>query len=500
MHTQNPQETLWNQTIDLDTLGDSPTISDLPDAISERPRFREMGDVEIPEPKKDPVHQRHFAHRNFDKDLFWQDIPAFKNVDEEEFRSWSFQNKYTITKFTKLEELLKDVVDEGFLADVAAGLHHAPMNLRLSPYLLSLIDWDNPIEDPIRIQFLPVASTFEKDHPLLSLDSLHEVEDSPARGLVHRYPDKALFLPLDICPVYCRFCTRSYAIGNDTDTVEKHGYQINSARWQQAFAYIASRPELEDIVVSGGDTYMLSPNKLKEIGETLLEIPHVRRIRIATKGPAVMPMKILTHTEWTETLVGLVDKGRKMHKEVCLHTHFNSENEITRFSKDAMHELFRKGVTVRNQSVMLRGVNDDALHMKRLVRRLSFMGVQPYYVYQHDMVSGVEELRTSLTETQEIERTVRGTTAGFNTPTFVNDVPGGGGKRDLHSFEYYNRETGVSVYRSPSVRKDAAYLYFDPISKLPESGKERWKNPAEHEKMAQEALEHAGMRLEQWVR
>ena len=131
------------------------------------------------------------------------------------------------------------------------------MAMRISPYILSLIDWDNPYEDPLRTQFVPVASTRLPDHPALTLDSLHEQDDSPTPGLVHRYHDKVLFLPLDVCPVYCRFCTRSYAIGTDTDEVEKVDYKPAVARWDRAFAYLASRPEIEDVVVSGGDTYML---------------------------------------------------------------------------------------------------------------------------------------------------------------------------------------------------------------------------------------------------
>jgi lysine 2,3-aminomutase len=131
-------------------------------------------------------------------------------------------------------------VSEEFLDDVERGLGEAPMNVRVTPYLLSLIDWDNPYADPIRIQFLPVASSRQPDHPRLELDSLHEQDDSPTPGLVHRYPDKALFLPLDVCPVYCRFCTRSYAIGGSTDTVEKGGYKPGNQRWQAAFAYLWS--------------------------------------------------------------------------------------------------------------------------------------------------------------------------------------------------------------------------------------------------------------------
>jgi len=206
-----------------------------------------------------------------------------------------------------------------------------------------------------------------------------------------------------------------------------------------------------------------------------------------------MPMKVLSDGEWTDTLVDLVNIGRRRHKEVCLHTHFNSTREITDITRRAMNLLFERGVKVRNQAVMVRGVNDDPDEMVHLVRKLSWMNVQPYYVYQHDMVKGVEELRTRVVTTLEVERAVRGSTAGFNTPTFVNDVPGGGGKRDVHSYDHYDEITGVSVYRSPSVDLDKVYLYFDPISLLPEEGIERWNDPREHEAIVDEAIKAAGL-------
>ena len=162
---------------------------------------------------------------------------------------------------------------------------------------------------------------------------------------MHRYVDKALFLPLNTCPVYCRFCTRSYAIGPDTES----GRQ--SARWprrpnsgKMRSQYIAARPELEDIVISGGDTYQLAPKNIELIGNALLDIPHVRRMRFATKGPAIMPMKIITHTEWLDAITAIVDRGRKMGKEVVLHTHFNAPEEITWITQWAMRILFERGI------------------------------------------------------------------------------------------------------------------------------------------------------------
>jgi lysine 2,3-aminomutase len=247
-------------------------------------------------------------------------------------------------------------------------------------------------------------------------------------------------------------------------------------------------------VLSGGDAYALKAEQLRFLGDALLDIPHVRRIRVASKGPAVMPQKLLTDDAWFSALVGLVVRGRGMHKQVVLHTHFNHPNEITEITQLAMNRLFEHGVTVRNQTVLQRGVNDDAPTMTLLLRRLGYVNVQPYYVYQHDLVRGVDDLRTSVRVTMELEKAVRGATAGFNTPTFVVDAPGGGGKRQVHSADYYDEVTGVSVYRAPAVKPGKAFLYFDPLHALPEAGRARWANPAEHGAIVAEALAAADQR------
>jgi len=357
--------------------------------------------------------------------------------------------------------------------------------------LLSLIDWNEPYGDPIRTQFLPVASQQEPNHPELRLDSLHERKDSPVPGLTHRYPDKALFLPLDSCPVYCRFCTRSYAIGGDTELVEKDKLSPRTQRWEDAFMYIASRPELEDIVISGGDTYNLKAEHIEMIGQRLLHLPNIRRIRYATKGLCVMPQKILSDSAWTDALTRVVELGRKLHKDVVVHTHFNHPGEITGITQEAMNRLTERGITVRCQTVLQHGVNDDAATMQLLVRRLSYVNIHPYYVYFHDLVPGVEDLRTSLHAGLAIEKHVRGHTAGFNTPAFVVDTMGGGGKRDAHSHEYYNRETGIAVFTSPSVKPGVNFLYFDPLRTLDDEQQARWQVAGERRRMIDEALEAA---------
>jgi len=441
---------------------------------------------------KPPIDPGELEHRNLVQGEFWRNIPAYREVDEATFLDHIWQARHSVKNADELFETIKGLADPSFIADAREGFHRAPMSVRVSPYAIASIDWTKPYSDPIRTQFIPVGSKLLKDHPRLTLDSLHELDDSPVPGLTHRYFDKALFLPLSTCPVYCRFCTRSYAIGLDTETVDKVPLAKTPREWQAAFDYIASRPELEDVVISGGDTYQLPAKNLRLIGDALLDIPHIKRMRFATKGPAVMPMKILSDTDWVDALTHVVERGRKAGKDVVLHTHFNSPNEITWITEKAIQVLFERGIVVRNQSVLIRGVNDTPETMQLLTRRLSYINVHPYYVYMHDMVKGVEDLRTTIQASCDIEKFVRGSTAGYNTPLFICDAPGGGGKRDVHSFEYYDRENGIAVYSAPSVKEGEFFLYFDPIDQLSPEARRRWEIPLVQEEMIAEALARAG--------
>jgi len=448
---------------------------------------------------KPPVGREFFEFKDLRQGEFWRHVPAYKDVDEQKFLDHLWQQQHSVKTPEELLATIESLASPEFIADARAGFAHAPMAVRVSPYAIALIDWTDPYADPIRRQFIPTKSTFLPDHPRLVLDSLHEQADSPVPGLVHRYVDKALFLPLAVCPVYCRFCTRSYAIGPDTEEVDKVELARTPKQWQDVFAYIASRPELEDIVISGGDVYQLPPKNVELIGNALLDIPHVRRMRFATKGPAIMPMKLLTDTAWVDALTRVVDRGRSMGKDVVLHTHFNAPEEITWITQKALALLFERGIFVRNQSVLIRGVNDVPERMQLLVKRLSYVNVHPYYVYMHDMVKGVEDLRTTVQTAVDVEKFVRGSTAGFNSPTFVCDAPGGGGKRDVHSFEYYDRENGIAVYAAPSVKPGKAFMYFDPIDRLSPGAQARWAVKELQDGMIHEALRKAGAGDEQLV-
>ncbi len=436
---------------------------------------------------KAAVSGERLRYRDMDEGEFWRKIPSYKDIDKETFLDYRWQGKHSITRIDKLLEAIAGVAPPEFIADAGQGFLRSPMSVRVSPYLLSLIDWNDPYRDPLRRQFIPLHSQLLPDHPELTLDSLHEQEDAPVPGLTHRYPDKALFLALDTCPVYCRFCTRSYAVGLDTDLVDKVHLNADSARWEQIFAYIATRPELEDIVLSGGDVYNLPARQIRLLGERLLNLPNIRRLRFATKGPAVMPQKLLTDHEWTKALCEVVALGRKLRKDVVLHTHFNHPREVTWITQEALGRLTEQGVFIRNQSVLQRGVNDDVATMKLLVKRLGYVNVHPYYVYVHDLVKGVEDLRTTLQVAIDLEKAVRGVTAGFNSPTFVVDTLGGGGKRDAHSYDFYDRDSGIAVYSSPNVDLEKQFFFFDPIAGLDDKFQARWADPVERERMKAKA-------------
>ena len=425
----------------------------------------------------------------FRNDEFWRKIPLWADVDCKTFIDHRWQEKNAITNHKKLLNTIQDLVSTDFLEDAKEGFQRAPMATRITPYLLSLMNWDNPAECPIRKQFLTLASHLQPDHPMLRFDSLNEQKDSPVKGLTHRYEDKVLFLALDTCPVYCRYCTRAYAVGNSTAAAEKVSIKASRDRWGDIFEYLRTHKEVRDVVISGGDSFRLKASQIKELGENLLKIEHIRRFRFATKGLAIMPMKILTDNDWTDAVCDIVDKARQQYKEVCIHTHFNHSSEITEITQDAMNLLFSRGVKVRNQSVFQNGVNDTVESMVSLVKDLSHINVQPYYVYVHDLTGGTEDMRTSVQTAIKVEKSVRGITAGFNTPLFVVDAPGGGGKRDAHSYEWYDKYSGISVWEAPMVKPDQKFLYFDPLHSLQEDAKMAWMNKTAREDMIQHALQ-----------
>lgn len=400
----------------------------------------------------------------------------YASTSKEEFLNHNWQDKNSIIRIEQLEAVIRDAAPAGVVSEIRDGLKKVGMSIRLNPYMMDLVDWQNAETDPIRRQFLPMISELEPDHPCMSVDSLEERNTSPAPNLVHRYPDKVLFLVTSVCPVYCQYCTRSYAVGQDTATLRKDN--VTSANgWTAALEYIRSNPSIEDVVVSGGDIARLKPANIKALGHALLDIEHVRRIRFATKSVSVLPMKFLSDEAWFSAIVEVAQRGRQMFKSVFVHTHFNHPREVTPLVEQAMRRLFSEGIHVRNQAVLLRGINDDPQTLIELTKKLGRVNIQPYYVYSCDMVLGTEHFRVRVPEMQRLEREVRGATAGFNTPLFIIDAPGGGGKRDVHSYEYRNDKYGISGYRSPSVDPNRMFYHFDPLRELDASARAEWRAP-----------------------
>ncbi|KAJ8612424.1 hypothetical protein MRB53_037465 [Persea americana] len=457
------------------------------------------------------VSQRGMAtHANMDtnisrdhdseRTLFWQSIPRWRDITEAEFLNIEWQRARSIERPDKLFAFLAEALPEeipaedhglcikrdDLIRDVQAGMKKAPMSTRLTPYILSRIDWSIPLHDPIFRQFIPLASRNVEDNgnsAYLAFDSLSEKDDSPVPGLVHRYPDKVLFLgktlmklstrilsdisqATSVCPVYCRFCTRSYAVGGNTELVNKESIRSTPKKWPAMFDYIEQNRQIEDVVVSGGDSIYLQMEHLNIIGERLLSIPHIRRIRFASKVFAVSPHILLDSQDgWTDTLIDLSNRAREQGKHVALHTHINHPNEISWITELAAQKLYKSTLTVRNQSVLLRNVNDDVETMSTLIRRLAHLNIEPYYVYQADLVPGVEDLRTPLSTSHYLEEQLRGTIAGFRLPQFIVDLPGGGGKRLANSYTTYDRTTGVSTWRAPGVKPGQTFYYHDPPSR-----------------------------------
>ncbi|MGX8775123.1 MAG: lysine 2,3-aminomutase, partial [Bacillota bacterium] len=279
----------------------------------------------------------------------------------------------------------------------------------ITPYYASLMDPDDP-SCPVRMQAVPtLAETHRGEADML--DPLHEDEDSPAPGLTHRYPDRVLFLITDQCSMYCRHCTRRRLAG-ETDGARSME-DINAC-----IDYVRRTPVVRDVLLSGGDALCVETDVLEYIISELRKIPHVEIVRIGSRTPVVMPQRI------TDELVNMLKK----YHPIWLNTHFNHPKEWTPEAAEACRKLADAGIPLGNQSVLLRGVNDDVHVMRNLVHLCCKNRVRPYYIYQCDLSLGIEHFRTPVSKGIELIEGLRGHTSGYAVPTFVVDAPGGGGK------------------------------------------------------------------------
>lgn len=282
--------------------------------------------------------------------------------------------------------------------------------LAITPYYLSLIDVEDYRNDPVFLQSFPRPEELKIERCDMA-DPLHEDQDSPVPGVTHRYPDRVLFHVSNLCSMYCRHCTRKRKVG-DQDSIPSR------SQLEKGLEYIRNNHQVRDVLLSGGDPFMLSDQKLDWILTMLGEIEHVEVVRIGTRMPVVLPYRI------TDDLVNMLKK----HHPLWINTHFNHPREVTDSSRRALAKLADAGIPLGNQSVLLAGVNDCPRLIKTLNQKLVKNRVRPYYLYQCDLSEGLSHFRTPVGKGIEILESLRGHTSGFAVPTYVVDAPGGGGK------------------------------------------------------------------------
>lgn len=335
----------------------------------------------------------------------WRSIELWKDVTDEQWNDWMWQLTHTI----KTVEDLKQVINLTPEEEEGVRISTQTIPLNITPYYAHLMDQDDP-SDPVRMQSVPLSSEMVRTKYDME-DPLHEDTDSPVPGLTHRYPDRVLFLVTNQCSMYCRYCTRRRFSG-------QIGMGVPKKQLDACIDYIRSRPEVRDVLLSGGDGLLINDRVLEYIISSLRDIPHVEIIRIGTRAPVVFPQRI------TENLCNILKK----YHPVWLNTHFNHPKEITPEAKLACEMLANAGVPLGNQAVILAGINDCANTMKKLVQDLVKIRVRPYYIYQCDLSEGIGHFRAPVSKGIEIIEHLRGHTSGYAVPTFVVDAPHGGGK------------------------------------------------------------------------
>ncbi len=333
----------------------------------------------------------------------------YPSVTSNQWNDWRWQVKNRITTVEALERIIRLSEDE------RAALKGKATSLPVSvtPYYASLLDRIDP-QQALRRTVIPTTAELLCSQGEAH-DPLGEDKDSPVPGLVHRYPDRVLFLATEFCSTYCRYCTRSRLVGKNRRIA------FRPEAWEKAIAYIAASPEVRDVLLSGGDPLTLPDDKLEYLLSELRRIPHVEIIRIGTKVPVVLPHRI------TVTLTRML---RRYHP-LWMSIHCTHPDELTTEVGDACDRLAGAGIPLGSQTVLLKGINDQVDTMKRLVHGLLRIRVRPYYLYQCDPILGSAHFRTPVEKGLEIIRGLRGHTSGYAVPTYVIDAPGGGGKIPL---------------------------------------------------------------------
>ncbi len=334
----------------------------------------------------------------------------FPETSIQEWNDWQWQLRnrikdgFHLARFLNLSEQEKLAIDQA----------HNSMPFTITPYFLSLLDC-NDAAQPLRRTMVPVTQELMHCQGEAQ-DPLGEDGHTTVPGLVHRYPDRVLFLVSNTCAAYCRYCTRSRMIANHSD------YDLSKQQqWKAALEYIAAHHEIRDVLISGGDPLMLVDDKLDYLLSQLKRIPHVEFVRIGTKTPVVLPQRI------TRSLIRMFKK----HRPLWISIHFTHPDELTPETEEACARLADAGIPLGSQTVLLKGINDQVDIMKKLVHGLLKIRVRPYYLYQCDPIVGSSHFRTPVQRGLDIIGGLRGFTSGYAVPHYVIDAPGGGGKIPL---------------------------------------------------------------------
>jgi lysine 2,3-aminomutase len=352
------------------------------------------------------------------KARYWADVPDEKWLD------WRWQMSNRLDNFDELDAVIQLTKSEK-TALQSKGL----FRVDITPYFASLIDPQDP-NCPVRKQVIPTDREMVPFQSMMA-DSLSEDKHSPVPGLVHRYPDRVLMLVTTQCASYCRYCTRSRIVGDPTQTFSRKDFDAQ-------IEYIENTPQIRDVLLSGGDPMVLAPKLLQMILERLRAIPHVEILRIGSRVPVFLPMRV------TDEFCDMISQYHPFY----LNIHVNHPKEITPELASACDRLTRAGVPLGNQSVLLAGVNDSVHIQRKLVHDLVKIRVRPYYLYQCDLVEGSGHMRTTVAKGIEIIEGLRGHTSGYAVPSYVIDAPGGGGKIPVAPNYVLSQSPGKVVLRN----------------------------------------------------
>jgi lysine 2,3-aminomutase len=356
-----------------------------------------------------------------------------------EWSDWRWQLRNRVRSLEMLERVVRLTDDER----TAIRRHTGSLPFAITPYYLSLLDVESP-EHSLRRTMIPVTDEYLRV-PGEAEDPLGEDKDSPVPCIVHRYPDRVLFLVANSCASNCRYCTRSRMVENpDNNSI------FFQSQWEEAISYIDAHTEVRDVLLSGGDPLTLSDEKLDWLLSRLRRIPHVEFIRIGTKVPVVMPQRI------TSALTRVLKRFHPLWVSI----HFTHPDELTPETVEACARLADAGIPLGSQTVLLAGINDSVDTMKRLMHGLLKARVKPYYLYQCDPIVGSSHFRTSVQKGLEIIQGLRGHTTGYAVPSYVIDAPGGGGKIPLLPEYVVGRDGDELVLRN---YQGLHFRYPDPL-------------------------------------